>query len=353
MESCPVSDPLREALEHCVASLEHLMAFKGSRLEESQREGHERNIARARAALDRVAAPPLPVTERMELHAELDRRFPMIEDFKAIVHQRHTDHSKPCPLCGTYQAEEERAPVVERERDAAPVCPHVRTSPEGTSYCTLAARQEASLGGPAEELAAHFATLREYVAGDSMDPRNAGMDALAAIHRFVALLAGPSLPSEPSERCHTCGAPVERIYSYADTSPQTVISNQELRYVPPDAAPPPSGPAKHWTPSALAAEMRRAVDAELPEDEPNDVRDWVYLACANIALREMAREHAAVPPCPHVRTSPEGTSYCTLAESGLARGEPSKQIIEIDEDGNVHPPQPKGPAIRDPEGTYE
>lgn len=42
---------LLEALEHATASLEHLMLFKGSRLEETQRLGHERNITRGRAAI--------------------------------------------------------------------------------------------------------------------------------------------------------------------------------------------------------------------------------------------------------------------------------------------------------------
>jgi hypothetical protein len=34
----------------------------------------------------------------------------------------------------------------------------------------------------------------------------------------------------------------------------------------------------------LAAAMRHAVDVKLPEDEPNEVRDWVYEACAEVAL---------------------------------------------------------------------
>jgi hypothetical protein len=53
------------------------------------------------------AAPePELRTERMDLHDELDRRFPTIEGFRAFVQQRHTDHRKPCPLCGMFQAAE-------------------------------------------------------------------------------------------------------------------------------------------------------------------------------------------------------------------------------------------------------
>ena len=40
-------------------------------------------------------------------------------------------------------------------------------------------------------------------------------------------------------------------------------------------------------PATLAAKMRHAVDVELPEDEPNDVREWVYEACAKVALVEL------------------------------------------------------------------
>jgi hypothetical protein len=53
---------LREALAHATASLDHLMAFKGSRLEETQRKGHLLNIERARRVLEEtnptVAAAP-------------------------------------------------------------------------------------------------------------------------------------------------------------------------------------------------------------------------------------------------------------------------------------------------------
>lgn len=45
------ADALALALEHATSSLEHLMAFKGSRLEETQRAGHEFNITRGREAL--------------------------------------------------------------------------------------------------------------------------------------------------------------------------------------------------------------------------------------------------------------------------------------------------------------
>ena len=51
---------LIEALEHCVSSLDHLMAFKGSRLEEQQREGHLLNIERARRVLSRLHKKQIP-----------------------------------------------------------------------------------------------------------------------------------------------------------------------------------------------------------------------------------------------------------------------------------------------------
>ena len=44
-------ETLRDALAHCAASIDHLMAFKGSRLEETQRDGHLLNLQRARDAL--------------------------------------------------------------------------------------------------------------------------------------------------------------------------------------------------------------------------------------------------------------------------------------------------------------
>jgi hypothetical protein len=61
-------------------------------------------------------APAALRTERMDLHDELDRRFPMIDEFKAFVRQRHTDHSKPCPMCGDYWPDEgESAPAAPPE----------------------------------------------------------------------------------------------------------------------------------------------------------------------------------------------------------------------------------------------
>lgn len=55
---------LIEALEHCTASLEHLMAFKGSRLEEQQRDGHLLNIERARRVLSRLHKKQIPMKLR-------------------------------------------------------------------------------------------------------------------------------------------------------------------------------------------------------------------------------------------------------------------------------------------------
>lgn len=51
------ADALSLALEHATSSLEHLMTFKGSRLEEMQRAGHELNITRGREAVAAYRGP--------------------------------------------------------------------------------------------------------------------------------------------------------------------------------------------------------------------------------------------------------------------------------------------------------
>lgn len=50
-----------------------------------------------------------PQTERMDLHVELDKRFPLFKDFQEFVSRptRHTNHAIPCPMCGNYWASEE------------------------------------------------------------------------------------------------------------------------------------------------------------------------------------------------------------------------------------------------------
>lgn len=56
-ESCTKIATLKEVLGHCAASIDHLMAFKGSRLEERQRDSHLLNLHRARVALGQIPAP--------------------------------------------------------------------------------------------------------------------------------------------------------------------------------------------------------------------------------------------------------------------------------------------------------
>lgn len=59
---------------------------------------------------------------------------------------------------------------------------------------------------------------------------------------------------------------------------------------PPDL--PPRAPMETISLRRLAKAMRSAVESELPEDEPNEVRAWVYRTCAKTALSLLPRRAA-------------------------------------------------------------